>query len=163
MMKAITSSDGGVYISIAGATRGGHNHHTVHHSLTSIRIGQVEFVMCYPTDNLKQEIEKIVKLAKNEFVFCVSKRDIFHCLVSFLCKNPEVIRLVRAYLSTVSCVLNDIQQPSPKDITWYRSTVRTYRDCVIQLSVETKTCQLVTMQTLPPKNSLPRFYPPDFG
>ena len=114
-MEAITSSapDGGNRISIAGATTSGRNHRTVHHSLTSIRIGCVEFRMCYPTDNLKQEIEKLVILAKSELVFCVSKSDIFHCLVSCLRKNPDVIRLVRDYLSTVPMI---VQQPGPKDI-----------------------------------------------
>ena len=65
-----------------------------------------------PNRQLKQEIEKIVKPWLNELIFCVSKRDIFYCLVSLLRSNPEVIRLVRAYLSTPVSIV----EPSPKDI-----------------------------------------------
>ena len=93
---------------------GGYNPYTVTHSVNSLRIGQVIYKICYPDDDLKRAIEKIVKPQLIEFAFCVSKSDIFHCLLSFLRQNPDVIRLVRAYLSTVSSMI--VQQPSPKDI-----------------------------------------------
>ena len=144
MMKAITSSD--CLISIAGATQRGYNPYTVTHSVNSLRIGQVIYKICYPDDDLKRAIEKIVKPQLIEFAFCVSKSDIFHCLLSFLRQNPDVIRLVRAYLSTVSSMI--VQQPSPKDIKFgigAHKCENLLKWC-IQLSVETMTCQLVTMQ-----------------
>ena len=113
MVEAITTTDCG-QISIAGASQRGQNPNYAHHTIYPIRDGidPFSFKICYPTKELKQEIEKISNQMQNEFIFCVNANDKLRCIVSYLRNHPNVIRLVRDHLSTPVSIV----EPAPNDI-----------------------------------------------